>query len=159
MIINHTPEFAAAAITDAAHESMLLTAQALAMTGVDLALEDIASREGLTILSPATVPPEPLVYEDLVAAADVIVSKPGYGIVSECVANQVPLLYTTRGRFVEQDVFIREMPPFLRCRAITREALRAGAWADDVHALLSQPAATQALRADGAETIARMLVG
>jgi len=39
MIFNHTPEFTAAAITDAAHESMLLTAQALAMTGVDLALD------------------------------------------------------------------------------------------------------------------------
>jgi metal-dependent amidase/aminoacylase/carboxypeptidase family protein len=39
MIFNHTPEFTAAAITDAAHESMLKTAQALAMTGVDLALD------------------------------------------------------------------------------------------------------------------------
>lgn len=39
MIFNHTPDFTAAAITDAAHESMLKTAQALAMTGVDLALD------------------------------------------------------------------------------------------------------------------------
>jgi amidohydrolase len=39
MIFNHTPEFTGAAITDAAHESMLKTAQALAMTGVDLALD------------------------------------------------------------------------------------------------------------------------
>ena len=39
MIFNHTPEFTAAAITDAAHTSMLQTAQALGMTGVDLALD------------------------------------------------------------------------------------------------------------------------
>ncbi|MDP9235861.1 MAG: M20 family metallopeptidase [Chloroflexota bacterium] len=39
MIFNHTPEFVAASITDAAHDSMLKTAQALAMTGVDLALD------------------------------------------------------------------------------------------------------------------------
>jgi len=39
MIFNHTPDFTAAAITDAAHASMLQTAQALAMTGVDLALD------------------------------------------------------------------------------------------------------------------------
>ena len=39
MIFNHTPEFAAAAVTDAAHESMLQTAEALAMTGIDVALE------------------------------------------------------------------------------------------------------------------------
>ncbi len=39
MIFNHTPEFTAAAVTDAAHESMLQTAEALAMTGVDVALD------------------------------------------------------------------------------------------------------------------------
>ncbi len=33
-------------------------------------------------------PPAGLLYQDLVAAADVVVSKPGYGIVSECVANE-----------------------------------------------------------------------
>lgn len=38
MIFNHTAEFTAAAITDEAHDSMLLTAKALAMTGVELAL-------------------------------------------------------------------------------------------------------------------------
>jgi len=40
MIFNHTPEFTAAANTDAAHASMLQTAEALAMTGVDVALEE-----------------------------------------------------------------------------------------------------------------------
>ena len=39
MIFNHTPEFTATAVTDAAHESMLKTARTLAMTGVDLALD------------------------------------------------------------------------------------------------------------------------
>ena len=37
--------------------------------------------------APEREPPAPLTYPDLVAAADVVVSKPGYGIVSECVAN------------------------------------------------------------------------
>jgi amidohydrolase len=39
MIFNHTPEFTGAANTDAAHASMLKTAQTLAMTGVELALD------------------------------------------------------------------------------------------------------------------------
>jgi amidohydrolase len=39
MVFNHTADFAAAAITDAAHASMLETAKVLAMTGVDLALD------------------------------------------------------------------------------------------------------------------------
>ena len=37
MIFNHTPEFVAAAITDAAHEATLPPTEALAMTGIDLA--------------------------------------------------------------------------------------------------------------------------
>lgn len=45
MIFNHTPEFTAVAITDAAHEGMLQAAQSLAMTGVDLALDpDLVKR-------------------------------------------------------------------------------------------------------------------
>ncbi|HEU5321024.1 MAG TPA: M20 family metallopeptidase [Methylomirabilota bacterium] len=45
MIFNHTPEFTAAAITDAAHEGMLQTAEALAMTGVDVVYDrDLLAR-------------------------------------------------------------------------------------------------------------------
>jgi amidohydrolase len=39
MIFNHSPEFTAAAATDAAHESMLQAAEAMAMTGIDVALD------------------------------------------------------------------------------------------------------------------------
>jgi L-arabinokinase len=40
-------------------------------------------------------------YEDLVRAADVVVTKPGYGIVADVIAHQVPVLYTSRGPFPE----------------------------------------------------------
>ena len=39
MGLNHTPGFTQISATDAAHESMLQVAQALAMTGVDLVLD------------------------------------------------------------------------------------------------------------------------
>ena len=45
-------------------------------------------------------------YVDLVAAVDVVVTKPGYGIIADCVANQTAMLYTSRGRFVEYDVMV-----------------------------------------------------
>ena len=45
-------------------------------------------------------------YEDLVAACDVVATKPGYGIIAECVANRTAILYTSRGRFVEYDVLV-----------------------------------------------------
>jgi L-arabinokinase len=105
---------------------------------------------GLAVLSPEQVPPAGLKYEDLVAAADVVVSKPGYGIVSECVANRTPLLYTSRGPFAEYDVMVAEMPRLLRCRYFDQEDLLAGNWTKAIDALLSQPDPPEWPRTDGA---------
>ena len=74
-------------------------------------------------------------YEDLVGTADAVVTKPGYGIVSECAANDTPLLYTSRGRFREYDLFVAEMPQMLRCRFISQDDLLAGRWTTAVDAL------------------------
>ena len=46
-------------------------------------------------------------YEDLVAAVDVVVTKPGYGIIAECIAAGTPMLYTSRGDFREYDLLVR----------------------------------------------------
>jgi L-arabinokinase len=93
-------------------------------------------------------------YEDLVAAADLVVSKPGYGIVSECVANGTALLFSSRERFAEEDVFRREMPRVLRCEYIEPERLKAGDWQEPIRALLDRPAPPEAIRADGAQVAA-----
>ena len=93
-------------------------------------------------------------YEDLVAASDVVVSKPGYGIVSECVANGTALLYTDRGRFREHDIFVNEMPAILRCRHISQDDLQAGRWEKPLEALLRQPAPAKQPPTDGAEVAA-----
>jgi hypothetical protein len=122
--------------------------------GLDVPYAAIAESEGLTVLSPGTALPAPLTYQDLVAAADVVISKPGYGIVSECVANGTALLYTSRGRFVEYDVLVAAMPRVLRCRYIPQPDLLAGGWADAVHALLAQPPAPERPRIDGASVAA-----
>jgi L-arabinokinase len=97
-------------------------------------------------------------YPDLVGAADVVVTKLGYGIVSECIANRTALLYTPRGRFAEQDIFIREMPGVLRCRKLDETSLRAGQWSEAIHALLAQPDPPDTMRADGAGVVAERLL-
>ena len=96
-------------------------------------------------------------YEDLVKAVDVVATKPGYGIISECIANDTALLYTSRGRFVEYDVMVGEMPRYLRCGFISNEDLYAGRWEPALDAVLAQPAPPERPRVDGAEVIARML--
>jgi len=86
------------------------------------------------------------------------VSKPGYGIVSECVANRTPLLYTSRGRFAEYDVMVSDMPRLLRCRFITQEDLLAGNWREAIDALLAQPEPPERPRVDGASLAAGQIL-
>jgi L-arabinokinase len=77
-------------------------------------------------------------YEDLVAAVDVVATKPGYGIIAECAANDTALLYTSRGHFVEYEVLVQEMPYFVRSQFIPQDALFAGAWLPYLEELLAQ---------------------
>jgi hypothetical protein len=99
-----------------------------------------------------------LKYEDLIAAADAVVGKPGYGIVSECVANGAAFLYARRSRFAEQDVFEREMPGLLRCRRIERDDLLTGNWREYIEALLAQPPPPTSPSTNGAEEAATAIL-
>ena len=122
--------------------------------GLQLPYDLIAQSGRLTLIAPPREPQRGLLYQDLVAAADVVVSKPGYGIISECVANNTALLYTSRGHFVEYDVLVAAMPLVLRCRYIPQEDLLAGRLDDAVDALLQQPPPPEHPRIDGAEVAA-----
>jgi L-arabinokinase len=108
------------------------------------------SRGRLHVFAAADLNARHVRYADLVAAADVVISKPGYGIVSECIANGTALLFTLRGRFLEQDVFLGEMPRVLRTREISRDDLLAGRWHEAVSRLLEQPSPPERMAANGA---------
>jgi L-arabinokinase len=94
-------------------------------------------------------------YEDLVAAVDVVVTKPGYGITGECVTCGTSMLYTSRGQFREYDLLVREMPRYVRARFISQEDLFAGRWRASLEALQSQSRPTETLPTDGAEVASR----
>jgi L-arabinokinase len=96
-------------------------------------------------------------YEDLVAAADVVVTKPGYGIIAECMAADTAMLYTSRGDFREYDLLVRELPRYVRSRFISQEDLFAGRWRDALAGLMAQPAPAERLRLDGADEAARAI--
>ncbi|NOT28385.1 MAG: hypothetical protein HOP16_20080 [Acidobacteria bacterium] len=78
-------------------------------------------------------------YEDLVGAADVVVTKPGYGIIAESIANDTAVLYTSRGHFPEYDVLVEDMPKYLRTAFISQEDLFAGKWESHLDKLRAQP--------------------
>jgi L-arabinokinase len=98
-------------------------------------------------------------YEDLVAQADAVITKPGYGIVSDCLANRVPVLYTSRGEFAEYACLVAGLQRFGVSRFIENADLLAGAWREALAGLLGQPRIWEDLPADGAHVAAEILEG
>jgi L-arabinokinase len=126
--------------------------------GADLPVEDVARANRFTLIAAPREPPSGLRYPDLVAASDVVITKPGYGIVSECIANGAALLYTSRGHFPEYEVFVAAMPRLLRCRYISQDDLLAGRWSDAIEALLRQPPPPEQIGIDGAGVVATAIM-
>jgi L-arabinokinase len=101
----------------------------------------------------------PADYVSLVAACDVVVTKPGYGIVADCLANQIAMLFTDRGPFREYDVLAAALPTLGRARHVPRDELRAGQLGPHLDALLAAPAPPWTeQRMDGAECVARRVL-
>ena len=97
-------------------------------------------------------------YEDLVGASEAVVTKPGYGIISECIANDTAILYTTRGHFPEYDVLVEEIPKYLRSSFISQDDLFAGKWETHVDKLLAQPKIKKKPETNGADVAAEILL-
>ena len=97
-------------------------------------------------------------YEDLVGAASAVVTKPGYGIIAECVANDTAVLYTARGHFPEYDVLVEEMPKYLRNAFISQEDLFSGKWDSHLDKLLAQPKPKKKADTSGADVAAEALL-
>lgn len=97
-----------------------------------------------------------LTYTDLVAAADIVVTKPGFGMLSECAANDTAMLYTDRGRFPEYSVLTAGMPSLIRSKHIDQKALFAGQWQTHLDNLLAQPR-PKSVNLEGAVIIAEKL--
>lgn len=127
------------------------------LAGIDLASLDLDPSWHVVTVPDAAISGAGLRYEDLVRAADVVLSKPGYGIISECIANGTALVYTSRGRFAEYEVLVREMPRYLRCGFIDNDALLAGRWRAALDAAVSAPPPPERPRTDGADVIADMI--
>jgi L-arabinokinase len=99
-----------------------------------------------------------LEYPDVVGAADVVVTKPGYGIVSDCIGAGTRLVYTDRGDFPEYPVMVAEMPRYLPAVFASNEEVREGRLGPALEAALALPFPAPP-RTDGAAVTAERLLG
>jgi hypothetical protein len=96
----------------------------------------------------------PCRYEDLVRAVDVVVTKPGYGIIADCIAAGTAMLYTSRGSFREYDLLVDALPRHVRSSFISQDDLFAGRWREALDSVLALPPPGPPPPTDGAAVAA-----
>ena len=96
----------------------------------------------------------PADYVSLLGACDVVVTKLGYGIVADCLANRVAVLFTDRGPFREYDVLAEQLPRLGHAQYIPRDELLAGQLGPRLDALLASDALWTDLPMNGASVVA-----
>jgi L-arabinokinase len=97
-------------------------------------------------------------YENLVRAVDVVVTKPGYGIVADLISHQVRTLYTERGEFAEYPHLVQALDDCATAEFIPQDQLLSGNLAPYLSRLLDRKPNWPAVRLDGAEVAARKIV-
>ena len=81
-----------------------------------------------------------LEFLELIAAADVVVGKPGYGLIGDAAASATRLLWVSRPGFPENAVLERWLRDHRCTREVSRDALRSGEWSQDLRLLIEEPA-------------------
>ncbi len=103
------------------------------------------------------IPREGFRFSDLVGVSDVVLSKPGYGIVSDCFANRVPLLYIERHDFIEYHLIVQWLREHSIASEITFEQFEAGDWDNALSEISNRTDRWSALDVEGDRFIANQI--
>jgi len=98
-------------------------------------------------------------FSDVLASVDAVVSKPGFGIVSECAVNNKPLLYADRGDFLEYPILVRAIERHLRSHHLPSDRLYRGDLQEGLERLRERPDPPAAPERGGAIIAARRMAG
>ncbi len=97
-------------------------------------------------------------FADILASMDVVVTKPGFGIVSECIANNKPIVYTDRENFLEYPILVKGIYNYCRNAFIPGAELYAGELGRALEEIESAPLPTEQIPRGGAEIAARHIM-
>jgi UDP:flavonoid glycosyltransferase YjiC (YdhE family) len=97
-------------------------------------------------------------YEDLVRAVDVVVTKPGYGIVADVISHQVRTLYTDRGDFPEYPHLVQALNECATAEFICQDDLLSGNIESYLDRLLSKKQNWPVVPLDGAAIAAEEIL-
>lgn len=98
-------------------------------------------------------------YADLLRAVDAVVTKPGYGIVADVLAQRLPTLYTERGEFPEYPCLVQALTELATAEFIPQADLLSGEIRSYLNRLLNKEPSWPAVSLSGAEAAADEILG
>ena len=96
-------------------------------------------------------------YADVAASVDAVATKAGYGTLTECIANSVPLIYLPRQGFAEHEALVLGMKGWGGGVEISEADFFAGNWGAALQSALNARPDPSAFPTNGAEVIAERL--
>ncbi len=164
--VNRRDEIAAAYHLDASKTWVLLSFTTLDWDARALAeVEALRDHVFLTVLPLAwdglnfcAVNRHSFSFSDVMASCDLVVSKPGYGILSECVVNDKPLVYAERENFREYPVLEAALKRHLRHQHIPAADLYRGELGPYLARAQKAPPAREPLKNGGDDVAAREML-
>ncbi|MDD2235685.1 MAG: hypothetical protein PHG65_00585 [Kiritimatiellae bacterium] len=97
-------------------------------------------------------------FSDVLASSDAVISKPGYGLLSECIANDKPLVYVDRQDFIEYPILEEAIRRHLRGVHVPQEDLYAGCVRPYLERLEECPPPAEPMERDGGQRVAGELL-
>lgn len=97
-------------------------------------------------------------FADLVASVDVIVSKPGFGIVSDAIVNRKPLIYVEREQFREYPILETAIQRYLQYLHLPSASLYRGQLGAALEEISDRPPPEEILESDGGGTVVEHLL-
>jgi L-arabinokinase len=99
-----------------------------------------------------------VLFSDVLASVDVVVTKPGFGIMSECIVNRKPMIYVGRTDFIEYPVLLKGVEQYIRNYYLPAEQLYAGDLGEALERIWQQPDPPASIGSGGAEIAARRIM-
>ncbi len=101
----------------------------------------------------------PRSFADILASMDAVISKPGFGILSDCIANHKPLIYADRSNFSEYAILVDAIQRYVRHAHIPAAELYKGNLEESIALVWKSPEPAEQMALGGGEIAAGRIAG
>ncbi len=98
-----------------------------------------------------------MIFADILASMDAVISKPGFGILSDCIANKKPLIYADRSDFREYPILVDAIRKYIKHVHIPAVELYRGNLQESLDCIWESPGPEEELGLGGDRIAARRI--